>query len=218
MTCIRIVTLLHRNRFSLHKERVMWTLISSVKKRFHAICEKYLYLCICRTTSLKHQSYIVEFSLAVSLRNTYVFCEGTNCPDLWVLSGFYSFLPQPKSMNLSLSGNSKMSLGVNESANGLFVSMWPRDELATHPECYPAFASWQLRKAPADPCDTELRDKQLKKMNEWNVCVISRNQVWACRVKVYSIINNNRESPWSCPWCWLCQQTLHGRDCCSAFL
>lgn len=45
--------------------------------------------------------------------------------------------------------------------------MWPCDELATCPECLPAFALRQLGDAPADPGDPECRRERVLKMDGW---------------------------------------------------
>lgn len=37
----------------------------------------------------------------------------------------------------------------------------------TRPGCHPAFTLQQLGKAPADPCEPELRNKQILKLAGW---------------------------------------------------
>lgn len=45
---------------------------------------------------------------------------------------------------------------LNRSVNGC-LSIYLGNELVSFPVCHPAFAPWQSREAPADPCNSERR-------------------------------------------------------------
>lgn len=55
---------------------------------------------------------------------------------------------------------------VRKSMQWLFVFTWPCSEVANCSGCHPAFTQRQLGEAAAEPCNAELRNWQVREMNE----------------------------------------------------